>query len=300
MATVLLSGASGFIGSALSRSLAADGHAIVRLVRGGRAGGGIRWDAERGQVDRAALESLHADAVVNLAGEPIAHRWTSERRRRIRDSRVNGTRALSEALAALARRPRVLVSGSAIGYYGMDRGDELLDEESAPGSDFLATTSRDWERATSAAADAGIRVALIRTGVVVGRGGGALARMLPPFRAGIGGPLGNGRQWMSWISLTDTVAAIRFLLEREDARGPYNLAAPEPERNADFARILGRVLHRPAVLPVPRLALLALFGDMARHTVLASQRVLPRKLQAAGFQFRHPGLEEALRFELRR
>lgn len=298
MSTYLLGGASGFIGKALAESLAAAGHQVVRLTRG--SGDGIRWNPERGDVDASALGRLAPDIVINLAGEPIAHRWTDERRRRIRDSRVNGTRALCAALAAVPAKPRVFVGGSAIGYYGSDRGDEILTEESAPGDDFLARVTHEWEGATRAASDAGIRVAHLRTGIVAGRGGGALARMLPPFQAGAGGPLGDGRQWMSWISLTDTARAIRFIAERDGAAGPFNLVAPQPVRNAEFARTLGDVLHRPSFVPAPAFALAIMFGEMAKHTVLASQRVEPKKLAGAGFEFRHPRLDAALRDELRR
>ena len=297
--TVLLSGASGFIGRALAASLAADDIRLIRLSR--RASpDGIAWDPERGQLDTAALERASPDVVINLAGEPIAHRWTAERKRRIRESRINGTTALSRALAGLARKPRAFVSGSAVGYYGVERGDEILTESSSGGSDFLAHVTRDWEAATSEAGVAGIRVVTLRTGVVTGRGGGALARMLPPFEAGVGGPLGSGRQWMSWISLTDTIRAIRFAADTDAVTGPVNVVAPEPVRNSEFARVLGHVLHRPAAIPAPRLALTLLFGEMAEQTILASQRAIPEKLTGAGFEFRHPRLEEALRFELRR
>ena len=298
MRTVVVGGASGYIGRALSESLTANGDRVVRLVRRGT--DGVRWDPAAGQIDDAALAAAAPDVVVNLAGEPIARRWSGDRRRRIYESRVNGTRALAESLARLPGKRPVLVGGSAIGYYGLDRGDELLTEESGAGDDFLARTASDWEAATRPASDAGIRVALLRTGIVLGLDGGALARMLPPFRAGVGGPIGDGRQWMSWISLTDVVRAIRFLIYADRITGPFNLVAPEPVRNAEFARTLGHVLHRPAAIPVPTFALTAMFGEMAKHTILASQRVAPKKLTGAGFEFRHPRLEEALRFELRR
>lgn len=298
MTTILLGGASGFIGRALAHSLAADGHRVHRLTRGDA--GGVRWNPMRGEIDSAALATLAPEVVINLAGEPIAHRWSDDRKRRIYESRVNGTRALCEALARLPVKPRAFIGGSAIGYYGSDRGDELLAEDSSAGDDFLARTTIDWEAASRAASDAGIRVSHSRTGIVTGREGGALARMLPAFRAGVGGPLGDGRQWMSWISLTDTVRALRFLAERDSARGPFNLVAPEPVRNAEFARVVGDTLRRPALVPAPTFALTLLFGEMAKHTILASQRVLPKKLTGAGFEFRHPRVEEALAFELRR
>jgi uncharacterized protein (TIGR01777 family) len=305
VSTILLSGASGFIGSHLAKSLAADGHKVVRLARAqsGTApavAGTVSWDPESGRVDREALARARPDAVVNLAGEPIAQRWTSRRRLRIRESRVRGTAALAEALAVLSEKPSVFVSGSAIGYYGAHRGDDLLDEGSAPGADFLAQTARDWESATQPAATAGIRVVTSRTGLVVGKDGGVLAPMMLPFRLGIGGRMGGGQQWMSWIALDDMVRALRFLVDTPSLRGPVNLVAPEPVRNVDFTKVLARVLRRPAVLPVPVFALELLFGTMADNTILASQRVSPKKLAGTGFVFRHPRLEEALRFELTR
>lgn len=301
MSSVLLSGASGFIGSHLAKALAADGHRVLRLARDrGGAAGTVYWDPESGSVDRAQLERAQADAVVNLAGEPIAQRWTAAARRRIRESRVRGTTVLAEALAALSAKPTVLVSGSAIGYYGAHRGDELLDESSVVGADFLATTSLAWEEATQPAANAGIRVAMVRTGLVLGEDGGVLARMLPPFRSFVGGRLGDGQQWMSWIAIEDMVRAIRFAIETATLRGPLNLVAPEPVRNEEFTRILARVLDRPAVIPLPAFALRAIFGEMADNTIFASQRVIPKRLAGAGFQFRHPRLEDALRALLRR
>jgi uncharacterized protein (TIGR01777 family) len=297
--TVLLSGASGFIGSRLARALRADGHRVVALTR--RAGpDAVSWDAEQGRIDTAALAQASPEIVINLAGEPIAQRWTGDRKRRIRDSRVNGTRALATALVALPKRPKTFVSGSAIGYYGAHRGDETLDESSSSGTDWLAEVAREWESATAPASDAGIRVAISRTGIVLGRDGGALERMLPPFQLGAGGRIASGRQWMSWISLEDVVRGIRFLAENTAISGPVNLVAPEPARNEAFAETLGAVLHRPAVVPVPEFALRLAFGRMADDTILASQRVLPKKLAGAGFEFRHPRLDEALRFELTR
>jgi uncharacterized protein (TIGR01777 family) len=300
--TVLLSGASGFIGTPLARSLEAEGHRVVRLTRTKNevAPDTVRWDPEAGQIDREAVARARPDVVINLAGEPIDQRWTNRRRQQIRDSRVNGTTALSQALAALPEKPKVFVSGSAMGYYGAARGDELLDEDSAPGSDFLARTAREWELATAAASEAGIRVALSRTGLVLGPTGGALRRMLTPFKLGIGGRLGSGRQWMSWIALDDMVRALRFLVDAPGLRGPFNVAAPEPARNAEFAKTLARVLGRPAFMPVPSSALELSFGTMADNTVLASQRLTPKRLAGAGFEFRHPRLEDALRFELTR
>lgn len=304
MSTILLSGASGFIGSHLAKSLIADGHRIVRLARHQSKtepdGGTIGWNPEAGSIDAEALARVRLDAVINLAGEPIAQRWTGQRRRRIRESRVNGTTVLAKTLAGLPIQPHVFVSGSAIGYYGAHRGDEPLDEASASGADFLAETAREWEQATAPAAQSGIRVVTVRTGVVLGRDGGALKRLLLPFQLGIGGRIGSGQQWMSWIALDDAVGALRFLLDTPTVSGPVNIVAPEPVRNAEFSKVLGQVLHRPSLLPVPALALDLMFGTMAHNTILASQRVLPKRLAGAGFDFRHPRLEEALRFELRR
>lgn len=304
MTTVLISGASGFIGSSLARALRTDGHQVAALVRGHRSAPPtqrvVRWDPERGDIDTAALAQLRPDAVVNLAGEPIAQRWTSERRRRIRDSRINGTTALSRALANLPEKPKVLVSGSAVGFYGAHRGDELLDESSDSGQDFLAETARAWEAATAPASDAGVRVTISRTGLVVGRGGGVLQPMMLPFRLGVGGRIASGQQWMSWIALNDMVRALRFLIDNDELRGPLNLVAPQPVRNSEFTKTLARALRRPALVPVPALAMEIFFGTMAENTILASQRVVPKRLAGAGFEFRHPRLEEALRFELTR
>jgi uncharacterized protein len=304
VSTVLLSGASGFIGSHLERSLNADGHRVVHLARVSAQSNpsasqdAVTWDPERGTIDRQALEQVAPDAVVNLAGEPIAQRWSDAKRRQIRDSRVNGTRALSRALAELGNRPRVLVSGSAVGYYGAHRGDEMLTEDSPPGDDFLAGTARAWEDATRPAADGGIRVAISRTGLVVGTDGGVLAKMLTPFRIGVGGRMGRGRQWMSWIALDDMVRALRFLIDTATARGAFNLVAPEPVTNSQFTKALAEALHRPAFLPVPSFALELAFGTMAGDTILASQRAIPKRLAGAGFEFRYPRLQDALRFEL--
>lgn len=260
----------------------------------------VTWDAAAGRIDSAALTRVAPDFIINLAGEPIAQRWSKERMRQIRDTRVNGTRALASAIAALPTRPRALVSGSAIGYYGAHRGDEILEENSASGEGWLAEVAGEWERAAAPAADAGIRVAVIRTGLVLGRDGGALQRMLPPFQLGAGGRLGSGKQWMSWISLEDAVRGIRFLAEGSNLSGPANLVAPQPVQNSEFTDTLASLLHRPAIVPVPEIALKLAFGRMAEDTILASQRVLPKKLAGAGFEFRHARLDEALRFELRR
>lgn len=301
MPNVLLGGSSGFIGSAIAGWLQEQGYRTTRLVRGSASGEGrVAWDPESGHIDRDAVTRAAPELVINLAGEPIGQRWTTDRKRKIRESRVRGTRALAEAVAGLARRPAVLINASAMGYYGAHRGDTVLDEASAPGDDFLAIVCRDWERATEPASAAGIRVVQLRTGLVIGRGGGVMARMLPPFQMGVGGRLGDGRQWMSWIALTDYVAALAFVVANTAISAAVNVVAPEAVRNDEFTDTLARVLSRPALLPVPRAGLAILFGEMADNTILASQRVVPKKLAGAGFEFRHPRLDSALRAELRR
>jgi uncharacterized protein (TIGR01777 family) len=290
--TIAISGSSGLIGSALVSALASDGHRVRRIVRhAARDASEITWDQSSGAIDVAALRGV--DAVVNLAGESLDQRWSDDVKRRIRASRVDGTRALATALATLDPKPRVLVSGSAIGIYG-DRGDEVLDESSTLGDGFLADVCREWEGATRPAEDAGIRVVHSRTGVVLAKDGGALTRMITPFRFGVGGKLGSGKQWMSWIALSDMVAALRFAIATDRLRGPANLVAPNPVRNADLADALGRELHRPSIVPVPKIALELVLGEMADAAVLASQRVVPTALSAAGFAFALPTLEQAL------
>jgi uncharacterized protein (TIGR01777 family) len=289
---IAISGSSGLVGSALRAALEARGHTIKRLVRRpARGPEEISWDPEREQLDARGLEGV--DAVVNLAGESLAQRWTTNARTRIRSSRVNGTIALSRAIASLAVKPRVMLSGSAIGIYG-NRGDESLDESSVPGDDFLASVAKDWETATAPASEAGIRVVLLRTGLVLSRQGGALPKMLLPFQLGVGGRLGDGNQWMSWIAISDLIAALAFLVRADSVSGPVNLVAPNPVTNAEFARTLAVVLGRPAMVPVPRFALSVLLGEMGEETVLASQRVVARRLLENGFKFKFPTLEEAL------
>lgn len=305
MSTVLISGVSGFIGSHLAKALAAKGHRVARLVRpSARAASGeitVAFDPESGIVDRESLARLSPDTVINLAGEPIAQRWTASVRKRIRESRVRGTTALSDAIAQLPEKPATLISGSAIGYYGAQRGDEVLDESASAGVDFLAQTARDWERSTESARMAGVRVVLVRTGLVLAASGGMLQKMLPPFRLGVGGVLADGNQWMSWIGLEDYIGALFFLLDPPAVSGAINLVAPEPVRNEEFTKTLGRVLSRPTVLPVPAFALELIFGrEMVHNTMLASQRVVPKRLAGAGFEFRHPRLEDALREALTR
>ncbi|HTL87682.1 MAG TPA: TIGR01777 family oxidoreductase [Acidimicrobiia bacterium] len=291
---VVISGAGGLIGSALSASLRADGHRVLRLRRGGvTEGDEIGWDPEAGRIDAPALEGI--DAVVHLAGEGIGEkRWTDEQKRRIRDSRVRGTAVLAAAVATREDKPKVFVSGSAIGVYG-SRGDELLTEDSPPGDDFLARVVVDWEAESQSAAEAGVRTVNIRTGIVLAKQGGALKSMLLPFKLGLGGKQGSGKQWMSWISLADEITAIRTVIDEQQFSGPVNVVAPNPVTNDEFAHTLARVLHRPAVLPTPLLPLKLRFGaELVESLLLVSQRVVPAKLDARGFNFQAPVLEPAL------
>jgi len=296
---VVVSGSSGLIGTALVEALERDGHSVRRLVRRTpERPGEVRWDPGRAEIDATGLEG--ADAVVNLAGPGIGDkRWTAERKAELRDARIDGTRLLTETVAGLERPPSVLVSGSAVGYYG-DRGDERLTEESGPGDDFLADLCRAWEEAAAPAADAGIRVATIRSGIVLAPGGGALARLLPLFKLGAGGRMGSGRQYWPWITIDDEVGAVRFLLDH-DVAGPVNLTGPEPVTNQELTKALGRVLGRPTLLPVPRFGPKLLIGGEAAETFLyASQRAYPAVLEAEGYRFRHGDVETGLRAVLGR
>ncbi|MBW8703951.1 Epimerase family protein [Streptomyces sp. MBT84] len=294
---IAVAGASGLIGSALVRSLTADGHEVVRLVRrAARAEGEVCWDPEEQYIDTAGLLGCHA--VVNLAGAGIGdHRWTDAYKKTLRDSRVLGTAALAEAVAALPEPPRVFVSGSAIGYYG-ETGDRAVDETAPPGDGFLPSLCVEWEEAADAAQEAGVRTVFVRTGLVVAREGGAWGRLFPLFKAGLGGRLGDGRQYWSFISLHDEVAAIRHLMDREDLSGPFNLTAPQPLTNREITAAMGRVLHRPTLFPAPAQALRLALGEMAGD-VLGSARVLPGRLLDSGFSFAHPEIDEALRAALR-
>ena len=292
---VLISGATGLIGSQLAPFLTGGGHDTAALSRSVRGDGTVRWDPAAGEIDAVGLTGF--DAVVHRAGETIQGRWTAGKKRRIRDSRVDGTRLLCEALAKLERRPEVLVCAGAIGVYG-DRGGDVLTEESAPGDDFLAETAVAWERACDPARDAGIRVVNTRFGIVLSPEGGALGKQLPIFRAGGGGPVGRGEQWWSWVSRDDAVGAVHHALMDRSVRGPINVTAPGATTNAEFTRTLADVLHRPAVVPVPAFAVRLAFGEMGEALLLTSTRVKPASLTAAGYRFRHPELGAALRHML--
>jgi len=293
---VAITGSTGLVGSEVVSVLSAAGHEVVRLVRRAPAPGekAVRWNPAQAEVDAAGLEGF--DAVIHLAGENVGSgRWTAARKTAIRDSRVNGTRLLCDALAGLARPPKTLVCASAIGYYG-DRGEELLTEESSPGTGFLAEVSREWEAASGSAARKGIRVVTLRIGMVLSSNGGALPRMLPLFRAGLGGVIGGGRQYLSWIALDDLPFIILHSLQCADLVGPVNAVTPHPATNREFTRALGIAVSRPTPLPVPAFALrLAVGREMADALLLASARVLPRRLEATGYRFRFPELGEALR-----
>ncbi|MET8446456.1 TIGR01777 family oxidoreductase [Streptomyces sp. NPDC005209] len=293
---IAVAGASGLIGSALVRSLAADGHEVVRLVRHGQHGPDeVCWDPEGQYVDAAGL--VGCDAVVNLAGAGVGdRRWTDAYKKQIRDSRVLGTAALAEAVAALEEPPRVFVNGSAIGIYG-DTGDRAVDEETPPGDGFLPSVCVEWEEAAAPAQEAGVRTVFVRTGLVVARQGGAWGRLFPLFRAGLGGRLGDGRQYWSYVALHDEVAAIRHLLETDGLSGPFNVTAPQPLTNREITEAMGRVLNRPTLFSVPAPVLRTVLGEMAGD-VLGSQRVLPTRLLESGFTFAFPTAEDAIRAAL--
>ncbi len=292
---VLISGASGMVGTALRVALKSDGHGITPLVRGAAKTGEVSWDPLTGKLDPAALQGM--DAAVHLAGENIAGRWTDSKKKAIRESRVLGTKTLCGALAKMSVAPKVLVSASAIGFYG-NRGDEILTESSAPGSGFLPDVCKEWEAATAPLQSAGIRTVLLRIGVIVSVKGGALAKMLTPFKMGVGGVIGDGKQYMSWVSLDDVVGAIIFALKNESLRGPANAAAPNAVTNQVFTKTLGKVLSRPTIFPMPAFAARLAFGEMANDLLLGSTRVVPEKLKAAGYAFKFPELEGAFRATL--
>jgi len=294
---ILISGASGLIGSALRPALVSAGQTTAALVRRPAAGDQVQWDPS------SPLESRKAngfDAIVHLAGRNIAGHWSEKFKREVRESRVQGTRTLATAAAESFRQtgqPRIFVAASATGYYG-NRGDEVLTEGSPRGTGFLADVCQEWEDAAAPAADVGVRVIHIRIGVVLAKNGGALRAMLPPFRLGLGGPVGNGRQYMSWITLDDVVGAFLFALANDELRGPVNAVAPQPVRNSEFVHELGQALNRPTVFPLPAFVVRSLFGEMGESLLLASACVKPAKLDAAGYRFRHPELRGALQATL--
>lgn len=300
---VLVSGSSGLIGSALVPRLRSAGHDVVRLVRRAPQGQDeVRWDVDAGTLDTAALAAGGpVDGIIHLAGEGIGEkRWSPEQKQRILDSRVKGTRLLATTAAALDPAPSVFVCGSAVGYYGL-RGDEVLTEESTNGSGFLADVVRQWEAAAQPAQDAGIRTVFVRTGIVLAPKGGAFGKLLPLLKLGVGGKLGRGDQWWSWISLEDEVGLLLHALETESLAGPVNGTAPQPVTNAELVRVAGKVLGRPTVLPVPKFALsIAMGGEMTQEVILAGQRALPKAAEASGYRFRHPDVETALRAMLSR
>lgn len=294
---ILVSGASGPIGAALLPSLRASGWSVVRLVRGPAAGDEqISWDPAA-PIQPAAVSGFHA--AIHLAGESIVGRWTAAKKTRIRESRVLGTSHLAQALAGAEEKPRVFICASAVGYYG-NRGDELLREESSPGVGFLAQVCQEWENATRSASATGIRTAQIRIGVVISPSGGALGKMLTPFKMGLGGTMGNGRQWMSWIDVQDLVGAIHHILKNDGLQGPVNLVAPKPVTNREFTKTLARVLSRPAMFPMPAFAVRLAFGEMGEDVLLGSQRVEPAKLVTTGYAFRFCELRASFEEILRR
>ena len=296
---ILVTGATGLVGRALVPVLARDGHMVCRLIRPGtKTDGGaegafdVAWNPETGELGGAAVG---AEAVVNLGGASVAdHRWTNARKRLLRKSRVDSTRALVAALGKMNAKPDVLISASGIGYYG-SRGDEVLTEDSGSGTDFMAGLARDWEAAALRATEFRTRVALVRFGMILAKDGGALPRMMTPFKFGVGGRIGSGKQWMSWIALEDVAGVILFALQNRDVRGPLNVVAPAPVTNNEFTKVLANAIHRPAILPVPAFALKLALGEMADALLLASQRVAPQRLLANGFRFSNHTLEQAVR-----
>ena len=294
---ILICGASGLIGKALTKTLEAKG---CELLLAGRKEPQdereTKWTIEDGFAEPKRLEGL--DAVIHLAGESVsALRWTDEKKAAIRSSRVDGTRSVVDALAKLKSRPKVLISGSAVGFYG-DRDDEILTESSTSGDNFLAKTCREWEAESRRAEDAGIRTVLLRTGVVLSKDGGALATMLLPFKMGVGGVIGDGKQWMSWISLDDEIRAIEFVLEHEEVRGAVNLVSPNPVTNQEFTSVLGEVLYRPTFIPLPEFAVSMLLGEMGDELLLSSTRAVPARLEQLGFEWQFPELKPALEHAL--
>ena len=289
---IAIAGASGLVGSALIPELENNGHDVVRLVRNSPRAGELEWHPNQDEIDPAMLDGF--DAVINLAGESIAEgRWTEEKKKRIRDSRVHGTHLLSEGIAKLTRKPRAFLCASATGIYG-DRGDERLDEQSESGGGFLAGVCREWEKACEPAIKAGVRVVNLRFGPILARAGGMLEKMLTPFKMGLGGKIGSGKQYISWVAIDDVVAAMKLALEDESIRGPLNIVAPNPVTNERFTKALGEALSRPTVMAMPAFAARLAFGEMADEMLLVSQRVLPKRLNTAGFEFQNPDLTQAL------
>jgi uncharacterized protein (TIGR01777 family) len=291
---IAVTGATGLIGSALCERLRKDGNEVLVISRRENLSSPfavVRWDPKSREFDARRLEGI--DGVVHLAGESIAKRWTTAQKERIRASRVEGTRILVEGLRKLSKPPSVLVGSSAVGFYG-NRGDEDLDETSRPGTGYLTEICQAWEAETARASELGMRVVSLRTGIVLSTKGGALAQMLLPFKLGLGGPVGSGKQWMSWIHIDDVVGGFQFALQQATLSGVANLTAPRPARNAEFTKALGRALGRPAFLPAPGFALKLIFGEMAQDLLLDGQKVLPRRLESAGYLFQHSELDEAL------
>ncbi|MDX6289377.1 MAG: uncharacterized protein QOH42_1176 [Blastocatellia bacterium] len=290
---VLIAGASGLVGSALIPALEAEGAEVIRLVRTSAGAGEVEWHPNNDQIDATKLEGF--DAIINFAGENIAGgRWTDDVKRKIHDSRVNGTHLLSEAIAGLKQQPKVFLCASATGIYG-DRGDETLDEQSDSGGGFLAGVCREWEQATEPAAAAGVRTVNLRFGPILAREGGMLSKLLTPFKMGMGGKVGSGKQFISWVAIDDVVGAIKLALKDESIRGPLNIVSPRPVTNEEFTKTLGHVLSRPTALSVPAFAARLAFGEMADEMLLTSQRVIPKRLNDAGFEFEYPELEGAFR-----
>lgn len=295
---VVLTGATGMIGAALAEALSKQGHQVLRLNRQKSAQesqDGIIWDPQAGKIDASQLEGC--DAIVHLAGEPVAQRWNDEVKSKIRNSRLESTKLLSKTIASLKSPPKVFVCASAIGFYG-DRGAEAMTEQSSPGKGFLADLCQEWEKATEAASKTGIRTVNVRIGVVLSTKGGALAKMMPPFLIGAGGNLGSGKQYMSWISLDDVVEVISFAIQNDKISGPVNAVAPNPVTNAEFTKDFGKAIGRPTIFPVPAFGVQLLFGQMADEMLLTGAKVLPSKLESAGFKFRYPQLPEALKHAL--
>jgi uncharacterized protein (TIGR01777 family) len=290
---VVIAGASGLVGSALIPALEADGAEVTRLVRTSARAGEIEWHPNNDQIDATKLEGF--DIIINLAGENIAGgRWTDDQKRKIHDSRVNGTHLLSEAIAGLKQPPKLFLCASATGIYG-DRDDETLDEQSDSGGGFLAGVCREWEQATEPASAAGVRTVNLRFGPILAREGGMLAKLLTPFKMGMGGKVGSGKQYISWVAIDDAVNAIKLALKDESIRGPLNIVSPRPVTNEEFTKTLGHVLSRPTALAMPAFAVRLAFGEMADEMLLTSQRVIPKRLNDAGFEFEYPELEGAFR-----